>query len=278
MNCAGCGEPLDKTLFPALFHPTCSPFEDLEPGEDPFNDLVKRSLIEVIRWADDQNPRSKQVAIGPSEIGDPCDRRLAYRLAEVGSVNRTFDPWAAIVGTALHSWLEEAFQAWNRDHSDSPWATETPVVLSEFVKGRSDLYHKEWGCVIDHKGAGPDVMRKYRKDGPPTGYKVQVHCYGYGYERLGFPVKKVALAFYPRAGWLRDLYVWSEDYDRSIAEAALNRMSRIATELMSADILNKGHRWENVPAAPSNNCGFCPYYVPDRDFERGADEHGCPGR
>ncbi len=278
MKCQACGNVMDQALFPALFHPTCSPFEDLEPGFDPFADLVKRSLIEVILWAEGQNPRGKQQAIGPSEIGDPCDRRLAYRLAEMETVNNTFDPWAAIVGTALHSWLEEAFQAWNKAHSASPWATETPVVLSEFVKGRSDLYNSEWACVIDHKGAGPDVMRKYRKDGPPVGYQVQVQCYGYGYEQLGLPVKKVALAFYPRAGWLRDMFVWSQDYDRSIAEEALARLSRIAQELIEKDILNKSHRWEQIPATPSNACGFCPWFVPDRDFERGADEHGCPGR
>jgi hypothetical protein len=277
-TCHVCNEPIDQALFPALFHPTCSPFDDLEPGFDPFADLVKRSLIEVIRWADEQNPRSKQIAIGPSEIGDPCDRRVAYRLAQMEAVNRTFDPWAAIVGTALHSWLEDAFQAWNGTHPGSPWATETPVVLTDFVKGRSDLYHSDWQCVIDHKGAGPDVMRKYRKDGPPPGYIVQVQCYGYGYEKLGIPVRKVALAFYPRAGWLRDLYVWTSDYDRSVAEEALARLSRIATELLSADILNRGHRWENVPASPSNACGFCPMYVPDRDPDRGADENGCPGR
>jgi hypothetical protein len=130
--------------------------------------------------------------------------------------------------------------------------------------------------VIDHKSCGPDVMKKIKKEGPPPGYVVQIQCYGYGYEKLGFPVKKVALAFYPRAGWLRDMYVWTADYDRSVAEAALQRLYGIARTVLEYDVLNKSHQWKYVEATPSNSCGFCPYYQPSMDGD--ADATGCPGR
>ena len=251
---------------------------DEDTGVDPFAETLKQELVEIIKWADRQNPRAHQVLPGPSELGDPCDRRLGYRLAGVPAVNTEFDPWAAIVGTAVHSWLEPAVQMWMRAHGTSDWSTETELQIDEFVLGHSDLYSHRHQAVIDWKGVGPDIMKKFRKDGPPVGYQTQAHLYGYGFERQGLPVRKVVLACFPRAGWIRDMYVWATDYDRTVAEAALSRMYKIAQDLVALDILKQSHRWEQVPATPSNGCGWCPLYDPRRDLERGADATGCPGR
>lgn len=277
MQCSACGEELHPAWESLGAHPNCLQFDD--PWDtDPLAVRLKADLIEIIRWADRNSPRSTQVEIGPSEIGDPCERRVGYRIAEVPPVNTETDPWAAIVGTSIHSWLDEAITSWCRHTGDSSWRTETKVSLDELVQGTSDAYNRDLACVIDHKGAGTEVLRKIRHHGPPPGYVVQVQCYGLGYERLGLPVKKVALAFYPRSGWLRDMFVWTTDYDRDVAERALARLHRIATQIISLDILNQSHRWEDLDAVPSNGCGFCPWYDPDRDLERGASDKGCPGR
>lgn len=270
---------MSPALGSEVTHPSCILFDDSGESQDPFALQLKRELIDMIKWADRNSPRSLQTAIGPSEVGDPCDRRVGYKIAEVPEVNETYDPWAAIVGTAIHSWMDDAIKAWMKAHNSTAYKTETPVVLDEFVKGRSDLFRID-GTVIDHKGAGPSVMRKVQKVGPPPGYVVQVQCYGYGYEQLGYTVKKVALAFYPRAGWLRDMYVWTADYDRDVAVRALARLSRIASEIVNLDILKEGHghRWEQIHAEPSDSCGFCPWYRSGRDLEVGATESGCPGR
>jgi hypothetical protein len=277
MNCPICKTHMDPVLEPEGVHPTC--FEQIDE-DDPFAAMLKQKLIDIIRWAETQNPRAKQVAIGPSEIGEPCDRRIGYRMAEIPAVNYSFDPWAAIMGTAIHSWLDDAVHLWMKEHNSDEWATETTLAINDFVEGHSDLYWKLHQTVIDWKGAGPDVMKKIIRDGPPFGYQIQTHIYGYGFEQAGWPVKKVALAFLPRAGWLKNMYVWTADYDRSLAEAALNRLSVIATQLVNLDILTDGniHRWEQVEATPSNNCGWCPWYDPGREPEQGADNTGCPGR
>lgn len=276
--CLVCQQPLAEVLKENV-HPACILFDDT-PAYDPLALKLKQQLVEIIKWANFNSPRSLQKLIGPSEMGDPCDRRVGYRIAEVPEVNDRFDPWAAIVGTSIHSWLDEAISAWVLAHRSTSWLTETPVQVSEIIRGRSDLFYVDEACVIDHKGAGPSVMKKVVKDGPGPGYVVQVQLYGYGYEQLGHTVKKVALAFYPRAGWLRDMYVWTADYDREVALAALARVSRIATEVMSLEVLKEGHghRWEQVDATPADSCGFCPWYVPDRNAEVGANETGCPGR
>lgn len=272
--CVICGGPLDPALLPATTHPSCL-FTEL--GEDPAAQQLKNELIEIIKFADKRNPRAQQTALGPSEIGTPCDRRLGYRIANIPAVNTDVDPWAAVIGTAMHGWLEEAVRIWCSEHWDCPWVTETPVVLGDFVKGRSDLFNTSTCTVVDYKGAGPDVMRKVRKDGPPPGYVIQVQLYGLGYQNLGHTVKKVALAFLPRAGWLKDAYVWVDDFRPDVATKAMERIFELSSNLVHMDILNSPHRWEQVPAFSSNECGFCPWYNPGRDLERGADATGCPG-
>ena len=276
--CVVCGKPLAEVLRENA-HPACVLFDDTE-SYDPLALKLKKQIIDIVKWADRNSSRSLQKTIGPSEIGDTCDRRIGYRIAEVPEVNDNFDPWAAIVGTSIHSWLDDAFRAWIKGQGQTQWLTETRLPISGIIKGRSDLFNVDEACVIDHKGAGPSVMKKVLKSGPGPGYVVQIQLYGYGYEQLGYTVKKVALAFYPRAGWLRDMYVWTADYDRDVALTALARVSRIAQEVINLDVLNESntHRWEQIQASPSDSCGFCPWYVPDRDLEVGANDTGCPGR
>ncbi|HSJ75767.1 MAG TPA: hypothetical protein VK899_06260 [Gemmatimonadales bacterium] len=278
MNCVICKNPLDPVLENVGTHPSCFPFDELDEG-DAFANMMKSLLIDVIMWAqaDVMNPRGKQVAVGPSDLGTPCDRRVGYRLAGVDKVNTEFDPWPMIMGTAVHSWLETSFQAWNKWKTPDTWLTETTLHFQDFVEGHADLYNAEHQTVIDWKGAGPDVMRKVRKE-VPVGYRIQVQIYGYLFMLAGLPVKKVCLAFLPRAGWLKDMYLWCEDFDEDVAKAAISRMYGIAQQIVDMDILTHSHRWEQIPAQPSNDCGWCPYYDPGRDAERGADATGCPGR
>lgn len=274
-NCVACGGVMDPVLLPAVVHPTCLMVD--EPGGDPFSVMLKQKLTDIIISYDNENPRSKQQAIGPSEIGDPCDRRIGYRLANIPEVNTRFDPWAGIVGTALHSWLEKAVSVWCQEHGSSDWHTETTLILNEFVEGHADLYNSQYQAVIDWKSASQDVLRRAELHGPSEGYMVQTHLYGYMFEQAGFPVSRVALVFLPRAGRLSDMYVWSTTYDRSVAENALNRMYGIAQQVVDLDILNESHRWEQVEATPGKGCGYCPWFEARRDPERSADDTGCPG-
>jgi hypothetical protein len=271
-NCVICNTPLDPANYPAVSHPTCIMFA--EPGtENPFTVMLKSELIDLVLKHEKRNPRNHQRFIGPSEIGDPCDRRIGYRIAGITGVNDP-DPWPSIVGTAVHTWLQQAV-----DFADAPgWIAERTLHIDQFIEGHSDLYSEPLQTVIDWKTMGPRVLKKTKEEGPAPGYVIQAHIYGYGYEQAGFTVRRVALACLSRAGWLKDMYLWVADYDRSIAEGALNRLYQLAKQLLDLDILNESHRWEQMPAVPSNECGWCPYYDPGRDLDRGADETGCPGR
>src|SRR5438093_427259 len=61
-------------------------------GADAFLDLIKRKL--------NDNPRSRQRALGPSELGHPCARWLAYRLSGTPK-GPELPPWRQTVGIAL---------------------------------------------------------------------------------------------------------------------------------------------------------------------------------
>lgn len=275
MNCVACGGTLDPVLAPATTHPTCLMVEE-PTGQDPFALMLKQQLTDIIQWYDQENPRSKQQAIGPSEIGDPCDRRIAYRLADIPTVNNWMDPWAGIVGTALHSWLEKAVSAWCKAQGTGAWMTETTLYLNEFIEGHADLYSHEHKSVVDWKSASKDVIRTSQLQGPSIGYMIQTHLYGFMFEEAGYPVERVALVFLPRAGWLSDMYVWSAPYDRAVALNALNRLYRIAQQVVDLDLLTQSHKWDQIPFHSGKGCGYCPWYVPKRD--RPADETGCPGK
>lgn len=275
MNCTLCNEPLDPVLHRSGSHPACFPFAELDE-EDPFVAVLKTKLIDTILWGYQQNPRNSQVAIGPSEMGVVCDRRIGYRLADVARCNTDMDPWPSIMGTSMHSWLQQTFDGWNRANGDEVWLTERRVHLDEVISGSSDLYSTEHEAVIDWKGVGPDVMRKIRKDGPPMSYITQIQLYGYAFARAGFSVKKVCLAFLSRAGWLKDMFVYCDDYDPGIATMAISRTYQIATEVTKLDVLKHPDRWNQVLAVPTNDCGWCPWYDPSRSTD--ADNTGCPGR
>jgi PD-(D/E)XK nuclease superfamily len=274
-NCVACGGAMDPVDVGEVTHASCLMVDELT-DDHPFNVMLKQRLTEIITWYDKENPRAKQSAIGPSEIGDPCDRRIGYRLANIPIINDRVDPWAGIVGTALHSWLEKAVAAWGDFQGTSEWWTET-TLRHDFMEGHADLYNTRYEAVIDWKSASKDIIAQAKNHGPSPGYKIQTQMYGYLFEQAGRPVKRVSLVFLPRAGWLYEMYVWSAPYDRSVAENALNRMFGIAQQVLDLDVLNKSHRWEQIDATPGKGCGFCPWFEARRDPERAADDTGCPG-
>ena len=232
---------------------------------------IQKELTEIIKWADATSPRSQQTALGPSEIGTPCERRLAYRLANLPPVNFNRDPWPAIVGTAIHQWLEGAV---NR-YGDPRFETEAELMIDPALPGHSDLLRET--TVVDYKTAGTDVMREVRKNGPSRSYKVQINLYGMGQVKRGKQIERVALVYLPRAGNLSGMYVWVDKYRPDVAQAALDRMYAVASGLIEVDIFNHPEIFNLIPAA-SDHCGFCPYYrkagLMDSEV---ADETGCPG-
>lgn len=256
--------------------------EGWEPlGPDPVDVALKQEIMDMVLWADRNAPRSKQVAIGPSEVGDPCDRRIAYKIAGTKEINTWRDPWPAIVGTAIHTWMETAIQRYQDHHFsadfDYPWMTELAVSPDPLVAGHSDVYNRKTQSVVDWKTAGVDAMRKYRKE-VPNGYRTQIQLYGLGHENAGRPVKDCVLVFLPRSGWLGDMFIHREPYNRDVAVYALERLYRIGEQLLDLDIETNPHRFQNIEATPGDSCVWCPLFNKNLGPDVGASDQGCSGR
>lgn len=226
------------------------------------------------------HPRSLQKRIGPSEIGDPCARRIGYKLA--GTQERQQPPnWKATVGTGGHLWQEEAFDRANGTFALSAgtpgverWLIEETVTvgvdaLGQPITGHCDLLDRATGTVIDHKFVGKTTMAKYRSSGPSDTYRTQAHLYGQGWVNAGVTVTAVAISFLPRDGELRDAYWWTEPFNPQIAAEALQRLQGIQLTLQA---LGDG-AFDVLPTADSY-CGTCPF----RTFAKDAPlAQGCPG-
>jgi hypothetical protein len=196
---------------------------------DPLGTRLEADLQAMVRSYEAASARNQQTDLGPSEIGNPCTRCLAEQILGATSTwghSHYDDGWRAIVGTAVHNWLEEAAVADCARLGRGRWYPEVRVQPDERLLpsgGSCDLFDSDTNTVIDHKTTTKTKLTAYRLNGPGVQYQRQAHLYGLGYSRAGHDVQNVALAFWLRDGMLRDLYVWTEPYDEHLALATLER-------------------------------------------------------
>jgi len=227
-------------------------------------------LIGTVVDAARYSPRSTQTSIGPSEIGHPCSRRLAYKLSGEHARWRDSDPWASIVGTAVHAWLASAFQAANLVLDEPRWLVEQRVWPTPGISGSCDLYDLHTDTVLDHKVVGTATMTKAKKDGPSQQYLVQSNVYGLGWQRLGRAPREVAIAYWPRSGFLSGLYLHRGPYDAALAHTALDRLTNISAAALSLRVDEHPERLALIPTNPGDECRYCPYQ------SCAAGDGGCP--
>lgn len=223
--------------------------------------------------------RSAQTTLGPSEIGTPCDRRLAMALMGVKPVNAGGDGWAAFVGTCTHTGMAEVYTF--ADAGTGRYAVEMPVRLGvpTVPHGTTDLLDRRDGTIVDWKVMGAYSLKKFKLEGPTDTYRTQAQVYGLGAERAGEKVRNVAIVALPRAGSsLDEMHVWTEKYDRKFAEEALARVERIAEQVRrdsAGDGVAVPTKMEVAQTMPAgDDCRYCPFHLKgDKGMER-----GCPGK
>lgn len=233
--------------------------------------LLLDEVLGVVTDAITSTPRSRQRAIGPSEIGTECTRRLAYKLAGVPGRDRP--GWKPTVGTAVHAWLADAFAAANSGRDRARWLVETRVDVGTIggqpVVGSADLYDIATGTVVDHKIVGAASLRAKRVAGHPgRQYATQGQLYGRGFTRRGLPVTAVAILALPQNGELSEAWWWSEPYDEAAAVDALGRADGVASLVAAGGAAAAAA----LPTADAW-CAYCPWFTP------GAADltTGCPG-
>lgn len=197
---------------------------------DSYMDAVADSIV--------NQPRSLQKRIGPSEIGTQCNIALLHKLAGSDEPPRNNPyPWKPTVGTAVHDYLERAFDRVGKQGLyPGRYLTERRVTVGELsngiaIDGSTDLFDTVESAVIDHKILGASSQSKYKRSGVTPVYRIQAHIYGKGWEDSGWTPKIVVVATLPRDGELSDAWFWSEPYDRTVAEQALAHLNMLHEEL-----------------------------------------------
>lgn len=269
----------EETSAPPIF---LQPPEYEGPAKgEPMGDLAKElatKIKETFYSYSNRNTadnRSAQTTLGPSEIGTPCDRRLAMTLLNIPAVNPGGDGWAAFVGTCTHVGMAEVYTF--ADAGTGRYAVELPVFTGSSVvpRGTLDNLDRRDSTVIDWKIMGAYSLKQFKLNGPKPAYRTQAHVYGLGAERAGEKVKNVAVVGLPRAGSsLDELHVWTEKYDRKFAQAALDRVEAIAGR---AGFMTGNAMETPMDAArkfdTEDDCRFCPFFLKgDTEMAR-----GCPG-
>lgn len=206
------------------------PFDDPNPDHpadlDPAYDLAQK----IKKLISAPKARDKQIKIGPSGIGDPCEVCVANTLALMlpGRKKRPepikLGSW---VGTAGHDFLQRLIDAQEWDG----WASELKLVCGEIpgygtVTGHTDGYDKGSATVVDYKFVGTNTFKKLKRKGMGHRYGTQRNVYGRGIELLDLPIERVMNFVIPVGMGLatvNDILVDVDYYRPEVAEAAFTR-------------------------------------------------------
>lgn len=255
--------------------------------------LLLEDLKSLIVQADAEKPRSLQKIPGPSEVGHSCERRLAYGVNRARSsvpgakgYNTNSDPLAAIMGTSMHAWLEDAAKAANARLGRTRWLTEQRVIVRpaeyktlytiedlplgsdkdrlalvrEELAGTCDLYDFETRTVLDWKIPGATPYADYVKNGPSDQYRGQAHLYGAGYRRIGLPVEHVGIVFISRTGTLRQVHLWREPYNQDLVDSILARLDSVEDQMARFNVATDPSGFLRIDTTPGKYCRYCPWF------------------
>ena len=215
--------------------------------EDP-----KELLLHVLHAQDASRDRSMQTEVGPSEIGG-CRRKVWYRLNAQPHTNENQSKLAAIMGTAIHTAIEDAISA--LDPEGKEYLVETEVSYGD-MKAHVDLYVPSTGAVIDWKTSKVKNLGYF----PSKQQRWQVQLYGYLLSKKGYDVKTVNLVAIARDGNEKDVKVHTEPYDEAVALEAFTWLASVK----ASEILPE----------PEKDESFCKDYC---QYYDASGEMGCTG-
>lgn len=224
----------------------------------------------ILTAYDASRPRSVQITLGPSEIGNPCMAQLVRKLAGMPETPRADVPWAPLCGTWVHDGMATALAWYNEQIGRERFIIEKRVWLNEVEHGRGDAFDVDINTVIDWKYVGSTALHEADMGRADPQYQVQIDLYGLGHENAGRRVDFVRLVYLARSHDYWAGREWTRAYDRGRAQAAL---SRLAVAKGYARAVQAGLPIDQIPL-DHEGCTWCPFHVPSMN----APSHdGCPG-
>jgi hypothetical protein len=275
---AGCGIPLADALTDRPDH------SGLHTGctEPPTPPSTLGEIGPALARYEARRPRTVQTTLGPSELGTPCARQIALKLAGVQRHERGL-PWAPMCGTAVHSLMESVLEAENERLGRPRWVVEETVRLDDELTGHGDAYDADNSLVIDWKYTGTTARRKAARKTVPndqlvsTEYRVQAHLYGLGHENAGRRVTHVRLVMLARSHDFSESVEWTEEYRPDIAVDAMTRFYDIRDQVTNMDGATHPERLAGIEATPGDACKWCPFKRIHEPGRPPVDATGCEG-
>jgi hypothetical protein len=205
--------------------------------------LLSKSLLAY----DGSRDRSRQVEIGPSQIGG-CRRQVYHQLIDTPVTNPNTEALASILGTFIHAGVAEAIKR------EDPFG-DNFLIEQEFthgdLKGHCDLYIRDQKTVVDWKTTKLKSLRYF----PSDQQRMQVQIYGYLLTANNLEVEKVALVAVPRDGVMDQIKVHVEDYDPDMARRGLAWLDEVKALAVSV----------SAPAPEKDQvfcANYCSYFDP----------------
>lgn len=214
---------------------------------------IANELIKALNSSSKGSARSQQKQVGPSEIGG-CRKKTWLRLNGYESTNPNTLRLAAIMGTAIHTYIEQAFE--RQDPFQDKYQLEVEVEY-EGLMGHVDMYDKENKEVVDWKTVKKSNLTYF----PSKQQRMQVQLYGYLLNKNNVEVNTVTLVAIPRDGDERDIVFHSEPYDESVALDGLKWLEEV--------------RAMTEAPAPEKDAFFCQHYC---GFYDASGLKGCTGK
>lgn len=243
-------------------------------------------LRDVLIQHEATRPRTTQVALGPSELGTPCDQQIARKLVAAGQVPIAHEPaWAPFQGTAVHNSMDDVIDFWNAQLGRERWwkGKGTRLDIGPGVTGELDAYDRDYAMVVDWKHVGITALKELRdaraKELPLPAhvsqeYRVQAHLYGLGMRNRGWRVDFVRLVLLARSWKYDDSEEWTEPFNESLARAALRRYERVRLAVEGYDLANHPERITQIAPTYTSKCWWCPF----RAYGAPASAASCPGK
>lgn len=202
----------------------------------------------IIKELTKPSERDRQRKVGPSELGDLCERCLAEKLLDVHQDEKTH-PLAPMIGTSFHMYLENVIGL-------KDYLKETKVTVGSIdgygdIQGTCDGFDITTGHVVDYKvlskkkikafssatffdeDHNPEFFSDSLTEGQLKKYFYQMMLYGLGMENAGYEVNHASLILFPRDCTVESVMSGSHElcfkYKREAALNVLERASQIFT-------------------------------------------------
>jgi hypothetical protein len=198
--------------------------------------MLSDELLDALVHHEAERPRSRQLTLGPSELGG-C--REYIRNVMVGAPIQGNSEWptAAVVGTLLGDHVEAVAREYLGAVTQLPVTTTLPNGL--VVSGTADIVMPERNLLADVKTKVG--LSEVRKDGPSLENCVQVSIYVLGLVQMGVLTEgaSASLLYIDRGGTEQLLYEVTLDWER-IEYFIGVVVDRIADVLDAQEHIDKG--------------------------------------